>query len=419
MLPVSRRRLIGSMLTLAASGALPRLALAAPATERRTVVILLRGALDGLAAVAPYGDPGYAGQRGAIALQASDVVKLDGLFGLNPGLQTLKPMWDARELLVLHAVASPYRERSHFDGQNLLENGTLRPQGSADGWLNRALGAAPQPRDGRRLGLAVGGAVPRLMRGTIPVAAWEPQTQPAVDQTILDLLAQMYQRDAVFGPALHEAIKSEAMTDAALAEETPADAAADGQMDGQPAKPKRMVAKRGVGPKAFKALAAAAGKLLAAPAGARVAALDMGGWDTHANQGSTKGRLFDNLAGLADGLVAFKDALGPAWQDTAIVVVTEFGRTVHVNGTGGTDHGTATTAFLLGGAVNGGRILTDWPGLAQAQLFQNRDLKPTTDLRSLLKAVLQPQLQLSTDALGRNVFPDSSAVRPLADVIKA
>jgi uncharacterized protein (DUF1501 family) len=406
--PLSRRHMMATLAALAASGALPRLALAAPATERRTVVILLRGALDGLAAVPAYGDPNYASQRGQIALQASDLVPLDGTFGLNPGLQPLKPLWDDQELLVLHAVASPYRERSHFDGQNLLENGTVRPQGSADGWLNRALGAAPQARDGRRLGLAVGGAVPLLMRGAMPVASWEPQALPTVDQTFLDLLAAMYRRDPVFGPALAEAIKSEAMTTAALGEETP---------DGQPA-PKRMAAKRGVGPKAFKALAAAAGKLLAAPDGARVAALDMGGWDTHANQGSTKGRLFDNLAGLADGLVAFKAALGPAWRDTAIVVVTEFGRTVRVNGTGGTDHGTATAAFLLGGAVKGGRILTDWPGLSAGALYQNRDLKPTTDVRSLLKAVLQPQLQLSTDVLGRSVFPDSDTVRPLADVIK-
>jgi uncharacterized protein (DUF1501 family) len=414
MLPLSRRGMVGTMLALAASGALPRLALAALPTDRRTVVILLRGALDGLAAVPPYGDPDYAGQRGAITFQASDLIPIDSHFGLNPGLAPLKPMWDARELLVLHAIASPYRERSHFDGQNLLENGTLRPQGSADGWLNRALGAAPQPRDGRRLGLAVGGAVPLLMRGSIPVASWEPQEMASVDQTFLDLLSAMYRRDPVFGPALAEAIKSDAMTAAALSEEAPM----AGQDAGSPA-PKRQMAKRGVGPKAFKALAGAAGKLLAAPEGARVAALDMGGWDTHANQGSVKGRLFDNLAGLADGLVALKDALGPAWRDSAIVVVTEFGRTVASNGTGGTDHGTATTALVLGGAINGGRILADWPGLAPGRLYQNRDLKPTTDLRSLLKAVLQPQLQLSTDALGRNVFPDSSAIRPLDGVFKA
>jgi uncharacterized protein (DUF1501 family) len=407
MTSLTRRRALQGLLGLAAAGLLPRLALAALPTERRTVVILLRGALDGLAAVPPYGDPQYAGQRGAIALAKDDVIPLDGTFGLNPGLAPLKPLWDAHEFLVLHAVASPYRERSHFDGQNLLENGTIRPQGSADGWLNRALGAAPQPRDGRRLGLAVGGAVPLLMRGTVPVASWEPQVMPPVEPQFLELLGAMYQRDPVFGPALSEAIKAEAMSAAALGEDAPS-----------PGKPK-MAAKRGVGPKAFKALAAAAGKLLAAPAGARVAALDMGGWDTHANQGATKGRQFDNLAGLADGIVALQDALGPAWRDTAIVVITEFGRTVAINGTGGTDHGTATTAWLIGGAVNGGRLITDWPGLAPGQLHQGRDLKATTDVRSLLKAVLQPQLQVSTDALGRNVFPDSGAVKPLPDVIKA
>ena len=407
MLPITRRGTLGSLLALAGAGLLPRIALAALPTDRRTVVILLRGALDGLAAVPPYGDPTYAGQRGAIALAAGDLMPLDGTFGLNPGLQALKPMWDDKQLLIVHAVASPYRERSHFDGQNLLENGTLRPQGSADGWLNRALGAGPQPHDGRRLGLAVGGAVPLLMRGAVPVASWEPQVMPPVDQQFLDLLAAMYRHDPVFGPALAEAIKADAMSTAALGEDA----------DAPPQR--RMAAKRGVGAKAFKALAGSAGKLLAAPEGPRVAALDMGGWDTHANQGAAKGRLFDNLGGLADGLAALKESLGPAWRDTAVVVVTEFGRTVAVNGTGGTDHGTATVALVLGGAVDGGRIVTDWPGLARAQLYQNRDLKPTTDLRSVLKAVLQPQLQLSTDALGRNVFPDSTSVRPLADVLKA
>jgi uncharacterized protein (DUF1501 family) len=404
---ISRRRMLGALVALSAAGLVPRLALAALPTERRTVVILLRGALDGLAAVPPYGDPDYARQRGAIAIGAGDLIALDSTFGLNPGLAPLKPLWDGRELLVVHAVASPYRERSHFDGQSLLENGTVRPHGSADGWLNRALGAAPQPRDGRRLGLAVGGAVPLLMRGAVPVASWEPQVMPPVDGQFLDLLAAMYQRDPVFGPALAEAIKADAMSAAALGTDATAPA------------PRKMAAKRGVGPKAFKALAGAAGKLLAAPAGARIAALDMGGWDTHANQGSTNGRLFNNLAGLADGVIALKGALGPAWRDTAVVVVTEFGRTVAVNGTGGTDHGTATTAWLLGGAVNGGRIVADWPGLGAGRLYQGRDLKPTTDLRSLLKAVLAPQLALSSDALGRAVFPDSSAVEPLPDVIKA
>ncbi|MBI3516303.1 MAG: DUF1501 domain-containing protein [Proteobacteria bacterium] len=405
MTALTRRRALQGLLGLAADGLLPRLALAALPTERRTVVILLRGALDGVAAVVPTGDPHYAGQRGAIALAAGDVMPLDGTFGLNPGLAPLKPLWDARELLILHAIASPYRERSHFDGQNLLENGTLRPQGSADGWLNRALGATAQPRDGRRLGLAVGGAVPLLMRGTVPVASWEPQVMAPVEPALLELVAAMYQRDPVFGPALAEAIKAEAMSTAALGD------------DAKTPQPQR--AKRGVGAKAFKALATSAGKLLAAPAGARVAALDMGGWDTHANQGATKGRLFDNLGGLADGVVALKAALGPAWRDTVVVVITEFGRTVAVNGTGGTDHGTATAAWLIGGAVDGGRVIADWPGLAPGQLHQGRDLKPTADLRALLKAVLQPQLQLSTDALGRNVFPDSAAIKPLPGVIKA
>lgn len=401
----SRRALLTGVAGLVAAGALPRLALAQAPTERRTVVVLLRGALDGLGAVPPIGDPAYAGQRGPLAFARDAVLPLDATFALSPGLSALEPLWRRRELLILHAVASPYRERSHFDGQNLLENGTLRPQGSADGWLNRALGALPKARDGRRLGLAVGGAVPLLMRGAMPVASWEPQQLPPVDALLLDRLAELYGRDPVFGPALQEALRAEAMSSAALGEE--------------PMSGRRPAAKRGVGAKAFKTLAGAAGKLLAAPEGARVAALDMGGWDTHTGQGTVKGRLHDNLAGLADGLLALQEALGPAWRQTAVLVLTEFGRTVAANGTGGTDHGTGTVALLLGGAIAGGRVLADWPGIAPAQLHQARDLRPTTDLRALLKSVLQPQLNLSSEVLGRSVFPESAAIRPLNGVLRA
>ena len=397
----TRRTILQGMGALGGACLLPGLALAAPATEKRLVVIILRGALDGLALAPPLGDADYARARGGLALSPGNgAIALDADFGLNAALSDLKPLYDARELLIVQAIASPYRARSHFDGQNVLETGFGHPQGSAEGWLNRALTLLPQPGDGRRLGLAVGPSVPLILRGTQRIAAWEPETMPPLDPTFLDLVGALYVHDKLLGPALADGIRSKSMSDTLL-----------GSVDGKNSR----ATKPGAG---FAALAEAAGKLLAAQDGARVAVMELTGWDTHTAQGTVQGRLAQALSGLGAGLLALKDALGPTWRETAVLAVTEFGRTVAENGTNGTDHGTGTAALVLGGRVAGGRVVTQWPGLAQAKLFQARDLMPTADLRALLKAALQAQYGLGTDALGAKVFPDSGTVKPMPGLFR-
>jgi len=239
-----------------------------------------------------------------------------------------------------------------------------------------------------------------LLRGTMPVGAYAPQTMPELGGDFLTRLAALYRRDAIFAAAIDEGIKAQAMSDEVLGEE------------------KRMGREALRGPGAIRAIAAKVGKLLAARDGARVAVIEAGGWDTHAQQGTINGRLSVGLKSLGEALAALKDGLGSSWRRTTIAVVTEFGRTVAVNGTGGTDHGTAGVAFLLGGAVNGGRVVGQWPGLAQSRLYEGRDLAPTSDLRAVMKGVLADHLGLPRDAVERKVFPDSAAIQPMRDLIR-
>ncbi len=398
---VSRRALLGSSACTAALAAFgSRLALADAVTDRRFVLVILRGGLDGLAALVPYGDRNYRSTRGSLALddpmRGSGMADLDGFFALHPALAPLAPWYASGELLPVHAVATPYRQRSHFDGQDLLENGTDRPRGAHDGWLNRTIGLL----DGgeRRLGLAIGQTVPLVLRGDQPVASWSPAILPEADDLFLDRLAAMYQDDPLFGPLLAEAVSADAMAESALA-----------GMD-----------RRGTGRDGANAaaLARVAGGMLAAPDGPRIAVLEVGGWDTHAGQGTESGRLARSLTELAAGAEALREALGPAWRQTVVAVVTEFGRTAAPNGTGGTDHGTGAAALLAGGGVAGGRVLADWPGLSRTALYEGRDLAPTLDLRAVLASLLRDHLDIPADALDRVVFPGQS-VRPLSGLVRA
>ncbi|HTY69385.1 MAG TPA: DUF1501 domain-containing protein [Alphaproteobacteria bacterium] len=409
---LSRRKMfaLGAGLMAATSLAGVPVALARAPTDRRFVVVILRGALDGLAAVPPYADPDYRSLRGGLALpdpNAEDgMLGLDGRFGLHPALAPLQAMYQAHELAVVHAVATPYRSRSHFDGQDLLESGADTPHGLHDGWLNRALGllGGASGADTTRAGLAVGQSVPLMLRGKTPVASWAPDDMPPADPDFFDRLGQLYAADPVFGPALKEGLKAQAMADDVLGESMD-----DPKTYGRGARP--IVALRPA--------AQAVGKLLAAPAGPRVAVLEMLGWDTHAGQGAATGRLAGVMKGLGEGLEALKDGLGPEWRQTAVAVVTEFGRTVAINGTNGTDHGTGTVAFLAGGRIAGGRVIANWPGLGPSQLFEGRDLAPTTDLRAVLKALLVEHLQLPQDGVERVVFPNSRDVAQLRDCVRA
>ena len=401
----SRRKFLG----LVAGGAgvftltsLPGAVFAAVPGDRRFVIVLLRGALDGMAAVAPVGDPLYQEKRGAIALkppgESSGTIALDRFFALHPALGTIEPYYRNGELLFVHAAGNGYHTRSHFDAQDLMETGLTVKQGESDGWLNRAI-VILQGSDKARLGLAVGGAVPLILRGRAQVASWEPQGLGTIDGDLMAALGRLYARDPLLGPALAEGIKAQAFSTSVLGDD--------------------MMAKGGTGfgPKAFAALAEAAGKLIAAPRGPRIAALDMGGWDTHVNQGAETGRLAQNMEGFAAGLDALAKALGPAWRETVVVAVTEFGRTVAVNGNDGTDHGTASVLFVMGGAVKGGRVAGDWPGLAQLQ--DNRDLRMTTDARAVMKAMLRDHFGLARGALDTKVFPGTGGIRPFDGLLRA
>jgi uncharacterized protein (DUF1501 family) len=415
---LSRRELVAAGAGLFAStslGGIP-MALARTATEQRFVLVILRGALDGLAAVPPYAERDYRWLRGPLALPdpgaADGMLALDNRFGLHPAFQPLHAMYGAGELAVVHAVATPYRSRSHFDGQDLLESGGDTPHGSPDGWLNRALALLNTGGGANRTGLAVGQTIPLVLRGKVPVATWAPSDMPTVDPDFLDRLSALYARDAVLGPALSEGLRAQALADEVLSDAPPGQGSGRGRMNGE-----KMYGRGARQIVALRPAANAVGKLLAAPDGPRVAVLEMLGWDTHAGQGALVGRLAGVMKALGEGLDELKASLGPVWQKTAVAVVTEFGRTVAVNGTNGTDHGTGTVAFLLGGAVAGGRVLGRWPGLAQ--LYENRDLMPTTDLRAVMKTMLIDHMQLPPDAVERVVFPNSTEVARLRDCIRA
>ncbi len=391
----SRRAFVGGVLAAGATAMLPRCVFADVATDARFVLVLLRGALDGLAAVPAYGDGNYASKRGALAITTPHL-KLNGTFALHPSLTHLHERFQAQELIVFHAVASPYRERSHFDGQDLLENGTDTPKAAHDGWLNRALPLLPdaKQRATDRIALALAQNLPLVLRGDARVGSWAPSRLPETDSDTLQRIADLYSTDEYFASRLQSALASD-------------DIAGEG-----------MSAGRRDPLKSLDIVAAAAGKFLAAADGPRIAVLEAGGWDTHANQGAERGQLATRLRGLDQALDSLRAALGTAWARSAVLVVTEFGRTVAVNGTAGTDHGTATCAFLAGGAVAGGRVVTDWPGLATSALHEGRDLRPTLDVRAIMKGVLAAHLGATESGLEERVFPGSRAARPLERLVK-
>jgi uncharacterized protein (DUF1501 family) len=413
---VTRRQFLESSLFAGATSMVAsRLALAHAPTDARFVFVLLRGALDGLSAVPPVGDPDYAGLRGQIALtRAGDnaVLPLDGTFGLHPALKFLHASFAARELSVIHAVASPYRERSHFDGQNVLEGGGLRPHDTESGWINRAL--ATLPGGARDSGVALGANVPLAMRGPVEVASWSPTKLPALDEETLARITDLYARDRLLSRRLADALESDAIATEAQAA---ADAAPESAMGSAGVLPREATSKRNSNGRYTDAARAAAG-FLKRDDGPRVAMFDTSGWDTHANEGAAQGQLALRLRGLDLALEALKDSLGPVWRHTVVMVATEFGRTAASNGTRGTDHGTASAAFLLGGAVAGGRVVADWPGLARSNLHENRDLRPTRDLRTVMKGVLRDHLGVPASELDSKVFPDSAAVRPLDGLMR-
>jgi uncharacterized protein (DUF1501 family) len=406
----TRRELLLGSGALFAWAYAPKLA-RAEGRDPRLLVVVLRGALDGLAAVAPAGDPNWVSLRGDKALLVSGqtpALALDTFFALNPAMPNLHRLYKAQQATVIHATATPYRERSHFDGQDVLETGLAKPGAVDSGWLNRALGML-QP-DGRinpqgSKAFAVGPVTPLVVRGTAPVMSWAPQQLlPASEDTQMRLLDLYRHTDAKLASALEG--RQQMM---ALAHASGTDAMGPGTSQPPPG-PARVRAY-------FAEVASAAARYLVRPDGPRIGALSLVGWDTHINEGAASGQLASLLGALDDAIAAIEKGMGAAWRETVVAVITEFGRTARINGTEGTDHGTATVALLAGGALKGGRVIADWPGLKPADLHEGRDLKPTTDLRAVLKGVLRDHLRLDEDILSTFVFPESAPIRPTPDLL--
>ena len=401
----SRRELLLASGTLFAWAHLPKIA-RAEGRDPRFLAIILRGALDGLATVAPIGDPDWLALRSENALTLdgkTPALKLDEFFALNPAMPNLHRMFESKEAIIVHASATPYRERSHFDGQDLLESGLPRPGASETGWLNRALAGLASagrvdPR-GSKL-FAVGPVTPLVVRGPAPVLSWSPQrVLPAGEDTVQRLLALYRDCDAKLAGVIEDNSKFAAAVEQRSSGQKP-NAPGPGQVRAY-----------------FSEAAGTAAKFLSRPDGPRVGALALDGWDTHFNEGIAQGRLSQLLGALDEALGAIKTNMGAAWRETVVALATEFGRTARINGTEGTDHGTATVALLVGGALKGGRVIADWPGLKPADLYQDRDLKPTTDLRAVLKGVLRDHLRADEKALAQTVFPSSEAVKPIAGLV--
>jgi len=395
LLVTTRRALLLGGASFAAWAYLPKFARAADGRDPRLIVVILRGALDGLATVAPIGDPDYAGLHGSIALTADGphaATMLDSFFALHPSMPEFARMYRENKAAVIHAVSTPYRDRSHFDGQDVLESGYAGPGRVQSGWLNRALEVLPKGERVTRA-LAVGPTTPLVLRGAAPTVGWAPVALPQADDDTAARLVELYRhRDPALGVALSQGLQLEKV---ALGDD--------------------MRPKPGVNN--MRVVARGAAKVMAADDGPRIAALAFDGWDTHANEGGPVGRLAQLLSGLDGALAEFESGLSGRWRDTVVVVATEFGRTVRINGTEGTDHGTGTIALLAGGAVKGGRVIANWPTLKSASLYEGRDLAPTTDLRAVIKGVLSDHLGISESVLASSVFPDSAMAKPMRGLI--
>ena len=392
--PWSRRSFLRSTVVGSAALALGGRARAqAPMAERRFVLVILRGGMDGLATVVPTGDPDFSRVRSRLGPEpttdAEEMVALDGDFALHPALSSLGPLVEAGELAAVHAVATPYRDRSHFDVQEVLENGTGAPGGARDGWLNRALGGTVGGP--AMAGVAIGRGVPLVLRGSHEVTSVDPTGVNITHDPFVQEVAALWDDDPLLHSGLAQGIAARELT---------------GGEEGEGQKRSR----RRDG--ALSAMATGVGAVLVQ--GPQVAVIELSGWDTHASQDRALARSLD---GLGTGIIALRAALGDTWQHTVVCCVSEFGRTVAPNGTGGTDHGTAGAVLLAGGAVAGGRVHGTWPGLAEADRLDGRDLRPTTDVRAVFKGLLEDHLGLPRAAVAR-AFPDSAKVSALPDLVR-
>ena len=384
-------------------------------TQRRFVVIICRGGLDGLSLSPPVGDRNYASLRGAIALpgfgQSGGALKLDETFGLHPAMEATHALALKGEARIAPAVATPDRERSHFEAQDVLESGAAVVYGTSSGWLNRALTAMPPP--GQVKAISMGPTAPLILRGPVEAASWSPGGGAQIDHRLPGILADLYANDPLLGPALASGMTTQAMAKVAQTDANRTDASANqttmtnGGANGNAYNPR-------AGRPLARKLGATLASFMTQPSGQHIAAVSIDGFDSHANQLGLINTRLTYVDAFIDGL---SSGLGGDWSNTVVVMVTEFGRTARANGTGGTDHGTASTALVLGGAIRKGGIIGDWPTLATAKLFENRDTAPTLDMRGLFKGVLRDHMGVDRAALDTVVFPGSAGVAPMEGLI--
>ncbi|MEZ8944151.1 DUF1501 domain-containing protein [Vibrio sp. 10N.247.311.12] len=378
---INRRQFMGIAAAVGVSAMLPFPSFAKTGSDNIFIWVSLRGAMDGLNVVVPHADPDYSNLRPNIGLKPDQLLKLDNFFGLHPSLKQCHQWYESNELSFVHACSTAYRERSHFDGQKILENGTSDPFNTV-GWINRLLRLSTEKYDG----IAIDSGLPLIMQGESTVASWYPNRLKTRDKQT-ELLEELFQSDQMLFSNFESVMKID-----------------------------QLVGDQGVG-KQFKSLMGKTGDILSADNGPNIAALELGGWDTHANQGSVNGRLSNQLKTLDVGLAALKASLGDRWQKTVIIAASEFGRTAKENGTKGTDHGTGNVMFVAGGTMPslkgaGGKVIANWPGLSQSQLYEGRDLDPTIDMRSVIKGVLNRHLSIEVKQLNA-IFPGSADIRPM------
>ena len=352
-------------------------------TDSRFIFIIQRGAADGLNTVIPYADPAYAKLRGGLAIDVAQATKLDGMFALHASLSETAKMYSAGQALFVQAVASPYRDRSHFDGQNVLETGGLVPYQMKDGWMNRLLTLLPTSQNEA---IAFASTIPMALRGKAEVTSYAPSALPQASDDLLMRVAQLYAEDTQLHSIWAAAMDAKNMSDDTSNKQDPA---------------------------SFGKLAAS---FLARADGPKVAMIETGGWDTHTAQ---EGRLARQLKSLDTLIAALRDGLSDTWAKTTLVVATEFGRTAAANGTGGTDHGTGATAMILGGDVKGGRVIADWPGLNNSNLYEGRDLKPTMNLDVLIASIAGQSFGIDPMKVVKTLFPESTMAKPLEGLLRS
>lgn len=386
VITLNRRHLLGvgaAGVGLAFAG---KVAAQARGPANKLVVVIARGAMDGLSVTVPYGDANYVPLRGGLAIgapgAANGALAMDEGFGLHPALSGLHDLYGQGQMRFAPAVALPVRIRSHFDAQDVLENGGEALRQQSDGWLNRAIVAA----GGTAVkGLSIGAQTPLILRGAAPVSSWAPGGQVRDGDRIASLLQDLYVEDPLLGQNLARGLATEELVGM--------------ESGGQPVRRNDV-----------QGLGQAVARLMTGPDGADIVAISLDGWDTHAGQ---KAQLQTRLSGLDQLITGLKTGLGDAWPRTALVVATEFGRTARANGTQGTDHGTGSSLLLAGGAVKRGGPIGDWPTLADNRLFENRDLAPTLDIRSVFKGLLRDHMGVDRAALDTRVFPGNATEAPV------